>query len=134
MTRQRTDARLALLRAAERLFAARGVDVVSLREIAGAAGQGNHSAALYHFADKKDLINSLLERHSDPIQSAWLLTLNHMAAEGRVAAVLYCSIADYHRLVTAGHTLPREDFTQDLIASLVSLLGTKTRAARQEVG
>jgi AcrR family transcriptional regulator len=38
--------RLAMLRAAERLFAEKGVDAVSLREIANAAGQGNHSAAL----------------------------------------------------------------------------------------
>jgi len=82
-TRRQTDTRTALLRAAERLFSERGVDSVSMREIAAAAGQGNHSAALYHFADKRDLINSLLERHSDPIQNAWLVTLDHMAAEGR---------------------------------------------------
>ncbi|MFN2427145.1 MAG: TetR/AcrR family transcriptional regulator [Candidatus Binatia bacterium] len=82
-TKRHNDTRTALLRAAERLFAERGVDAVSMREIAAAAGQGNHSAALYHFADKRDLLNLLLERHSDPIQKAWLTTLDHMAAEGR---------------------------------------------------
>ncbi|MFN2427895.1 MAG: TetR/AcrR family transcriptional regulator [Candidatus Binatia bacterium] len=76
------DTRLALLRAAESLFAERGVDSVSMREIAAAAGQANHSAALYHFNDKRDLINSLLSRHSDPIQAAWLVTLDHMSAQG----------------------------------------------------
>lgn len=82
-TRKTADTRLTLLRAAERLFAERGVDAVSMREIAAAAGQANHSAVLYHFADKRELLNSLLERHSDPIQAAWSVTVEHMAAEGR---------------------------------------------------
>ncbi len=75
--------RLALLRAAERLFAERGVDSVSLREIAAAAGQGNHSAALYHFGGKRELVNALLERHSDPIQLQWTEILGQMRAEGQ---------------------------------------------------
>lgn len=83
-SRQRSaDTRLALLRAAECLFAARGVDAVSLREIAAAAGQGNHSAVAYHFRDKRELVNDLLARHSDPIQTGWLATLDHLSAEGR---------------------------------------------------
>ncbi len=200
MARQSTDTRLALLRAAEKLFSTRGVDAVSLREIAAVAGQGNHSAALYHFGDRRVLLNAVLERHSGPIQADWRVALGQMRAEGRdslrelvellvrplvqklddpdggteyllvvaelvtsrsfpiaempattapgilalmtslarhtgaspahllplrmmrVAAVLYCSIADYHRLVTAGHDIPREDFVADLIAALVVLL------------
>src|SRR5688572_11521762 len=81
--KRQADTPTELLRAAERLFAARGVDSVSLREIAAAAGQANHSAALYHFSNKRELINELLVRHSDPIQAAWLVTLDHLAASGR---------------------------------------------------
>ncbi len=77
------DTRTDLLRAAERLFAERGVDAVSLREIAQAAGQKNHSAALYHFGDKRSLLDALLARHSDPIQAGWLVVVEHMAAQGR---------------------------------------------------
>lgn len=77
------DTRVELLRAAERLFAEHGVDAVSLREIAGAAGQRNHSAALYHFGDKRTLLDALLARHSDAIQASWLVVLDHMTAEGR---------------------------------------------------
>ncbi len=77
-----SDTRLAILRAAETLFADKGIDSVSLREIATAAGQGNNSAVLYHFTSKVGLLNALLERHSDPIQLAWLVTLRHMEAEG----------------------------------------------------
>ena len=42
-----------LLLAAERLFAARGVDGVSLRQVNVEAGQRNLSAAHYHFGSGK---------------------------------------------------------------------------------
>ena len=67
----RFDTRLALMRAAEQLFAQQGVDRVSLREIAIAAGQRNVSAATYHFGSKRGLIEAILERHSLPIQETW---------------------------------------------------------------
>lgn len=67
----RVDTRLALMRAAEQLFAQQGVDRVSLREIAVAAGQRNVSAATYHFGSKRELIEAILERHSLPIQEEW---------------------------------------------------------------
>jgi AcrR family transcriptional regulator len=67
----RFDTRLALMRAAEQLFAQQGVDRVSLREIAIAAGQRNVSAATYHFGSKRELIEAILERHSLPIQETW---------------------------------------------------------------
>ena len=200
MTSPSVETRLALLRAAERLFAQDGVDSVSLRRIAVEAGQGNHSAVLYHFADKKDLINAVLERHSAPIEAAWTVALDHLVAEQRtglpelvalmvrplvgklddadggtnyllvvaqlvtsrsfpimempatmapgimaltaammnrmeslashlvplrmmrIAAALCCSIADYQRLMTLGMQVPREEFVEDLIASLTGLL------------
>ena len=67
----RFDTRLALMRAAEQLFAQQGVDRVSLREIAIAAGQRNVSAATYHFGSKRELIEAILERHTLPIQDGW---------------------------------------------------------------
>lgn len=67
----RFDTRLALMRAAEQLFAQQGVDRVSLREIAIAAGQRNVSAATYHFGSKRELIETILERHSHPVQASW---------------------------------------------------------------
>jgi AcrR family transcriptional regulator len=198
--KRQVDTPTELLRAAERLFAARGVDSVSLREIAAAAGQANHSAALYHFSNKRELINALLTRHSDPIQAAWLVTVERMAASGRdsleelvslmvrslvaklddpdggadylmvvaqlvpsrsfpitsfeattapgilalsiammrhigeipfhlvqlrmmrVAAVLYCSIANYQTVVATGADIDREVFVRDLISSIVAVL------------
>jgi AcrR family transcriptional regulator len=48
--------RQALLDAAERLFAERGVNWVSMREIVRASQQHNTSAALYHFGSREALI------------------------------------------------------------------------------
>jgi AcrR family transcriptional regulator len=56
----RTGARELLLNAAERLFGERGIEAVSLREIAAAAGQKNNSAVSYHFCDKQGLVDALI--------------------------------------------------------------------------
>jgi AcrR family transcriptional regulator len=53
----------ALIRAAERLFAERGSDAVSLREINAAAGATNASAIQYHFGDRRGLMKALLAKH-----------------------------------------------------------------------
>jgi AcrR family transcriptional regulator len=71
------DTRLALMRAAEQLLAQLGVDRVSLREIAIAAGQRNVSAATYHFGSKRELIEAILERHSKPIHDHWRSVLEN---------------------------------------------------------
>jgi len=200
--------RLALVRAAERLFADRGVDNVSLREIAAAAGQRNHSAALYHFGDKRELLEALLHRHSGPIDEGFVPTLDRLREEGRetleeivgvlvrpmvdklgdedggtdylticaelvssrtfpitglraangpgaevlrarlvphlgdvsplllplrmlrTAAVLFCSLAAYHRLSVAGLYVPRNVFCEDLIDSMISFFRPQPRERR----
>src|SRR5437867_1860288 len=47
--------------AAERLYAERGIDGVSLRQIGAAAGNGNNSAVQYHFGSKDQLIQAIFE-------------------------------------------------------------------------
>jgi len=78
----RFDTRLALMRAAEQLFAQQGVDRVSLREIAIAAGQRNVSAATYHFGSKRELIEAILERHTIPLQESWVPVLSAAVERG----------------------------------------------------
>lgn len=55
-----SDAADVIKAAALRLFAARGVDGVTVREIATEAGQKNHAAVGYHFGSKEALIRELI--------------------------------------------------------------------------
>lgn len=59
-----------LISAAERLFADRGIDGVSLSEINRAAGQRNKSALHYHFGSKEGLLKALLTKHRDRLDAA----------------------------------------------------------------
>ncbi len=52
---------------AERLFAARGLDAVSLRQIAATVGNGNHSVVQYHFGSKASLVEAILDYRMPPI-------------------------------------------------------------------
>lgn len=56
-----------ILRTAERLFAARGLDGVSLRQIGAAAGNGNNSAVQYHFGSKDRLVEAIFEYRLPPL-------------------------------------------------------------------
>ena len=47
--------------AGERLFARHGLDGISLRQIATAAGAGSNSAVQYHFGTKEQLIQAIFE-------------------------------------------------------------------------
>lgn len=58
---RRGDPKLALASAAQKLFATRGIDGPSLREIAAAAGHGNINAVQYHFGDKQGLVRAIFE-------------------------------------------------------------------------
>jgi AcrR family transcriptional regulator len=60
------ETRQRLLDAAERLFATRGLDSVSVRDITEQAG-ANTAAIHYHFGSKQDLIAGVLQRRSDVI-------------------------------------------------------------------
>lgn len=74
-----SDARTRILLAAERLFAERGVDNVSLREIGERAGQRNNSAVQYHFGDKSRLIQSLYDLRLVPLNETRLKMLSEVA-------------------------------------------------------
>lgn len=57
----------ALIRAAEELFAKRGSDRVSLREIVAASGATNASAVQYHFGGRRGLVKAVLAKHEPTI-------------------------------------------------------------------
>lgn len=58
-----------LVRAAEQLFAERGIDAVSLREINRVAGAKNASALQYHFGDRDGLLRAVLAKHQPAVEA-----------------------------------------------------------------
>lgn len=78
-----TDTREKLVAAAERLFAERGVDNVSLREINRAAGQKNVAALHYHFGSRRALLLAIFERRMSGINRRRLDMLRDLEADGR---------------------------------------------------
>lgn len=63
--------RSSLLDAAECLFQAKGVSHTSLNDIALAAGT-TRGAVYWHFTDKADLFNAMMERVTLPLENAFL--------------------------------------------------------------
>ncbi|MEU8804113.1 MULTISPECIES: helix-turn-helix domain-containing protein [unclassified Spirillospora] len=63
------DTRERLLDAAESLYAARGVDAVSLREIIQEAGARNATAVQYHFGDRAGIVRAILARHAAEVEA-----------------------------------------------------------------
>ncbi|MFC0589367.1 TetR family transcriptional regulator [Novosphingobium aquiterrae] len=71
----RSDAAEHLKAVALRLFAQRGIDGVTVRQIAAAAGQKNHAVVGYYFGSKEDLIRAVIvdgARRIDDQRNAWL--------------------------------------------------------------
>lgn len=54
------DVKAHMVEIAERMFSERGLDGVSMRDVAGAAGQRNNSAVQYHFGSRDGLIVAVL--------------------------------------------------------------------------
>lgn len=69
------DTRMLLITVAERLFAERGIDAVSLREINRAAGQANASALHYHFGSRDALIEAIVALRMQPLDERRLALL-----------------------------------------------------------
>ena len=71
-----------LIRAAEDLFAERGSEAVSLRDIVTASGVSNASAIQYHFGDRGGLIQAILDKHEPAVDRHRLQLLDtYVAAE-----------------------------------------------------
>jgi TetR/AcrR family transcriptional regulator, regulator of cefoperazone and chloramphenicol sensitivity len=90
-----SQSQVALIQAAERLFAERVIESVSLREIAQAAGNGNNNAVRYHFGSKNELIDSIFRyrvEQMDPKRRAMLQVMERDGALGdlRRLAEAYC--------------------------------------------
>lgn len=87
----RSDAAEHLKAEALRLFAERGIDGVTVRQIAEAAGQKNHAVVGYYFGSKEALVRELIvdgARAIDIRRNAWLDACEAKGGPHTVAEVI----------------------------------------------
>lgn len=77
-----------MIETAEKLFAERGFDGLSLREVALASGQRNHSAVQYHFGSKSGLVEAVFEARMAPIDARRREMLLELDGAGRSGDVV----------------------------------------------
>ena len=135
---------------AERLFAERGIEGVSLRQIGAAAGNGNNSAVQYHFGSKDHLVQAVFEyrlprlnergsfviaeRHPDDLRS-WVecgirVLLEQSELEDSNYMSFVATLYQYGRrdvFEQVPHRIPRRD--QDVPRPSGGLHGPRRRAA-----
>jgi AcrR family transcriptional regulator len=79
---KRQDTKAALMRAAERLFAEKGLGGVSVRDITLAAGARNQSALHYHFGSMDELIREVFAHRYREIEAARCERIAEVEAKG----------------------------------------------------
>ena len=67
-----------LIDSARQLFAERGVEDVSLREISRAAEQRNVSALQYHFGDREELLRAVMEPYHHEVDARRHALMDHL--------------------------------------------------------
>jgi AcrR family transcriptional regulator len=76
------DAAGSLISAAEQLFADRGIDGVSLREINREAQQRNTTSLQYHFGDRQGLLRAIMDKHGREVHARRNGLLDQYEANG----------------------------------------------------
>lgn len=71
----------ALVRAARSLFAERGIDGVSMREVGRAAKQRNSNAVQYHFGDRDALLAAVLRPHHELVAARRAALLDQLEGD-----------------------------------------------------
>lgn len=115
-----------LLLTAERLFAQRGCDGVSLREIAQEAGSRNNNAVQYHFGSREELLG-------DSLTLLQILCLPHLANKAEDGSHPYAAFLVHYVMrhwrapgpeaaVGAGGVAPAQRRVVELIAATLGNL------------
>ncbi|MCV7205674.1 TetR/AcrR family transcriptional regulator [Mycolicibacterium peregrinum] len=97
--------RVMLMEVAERLFATRGLEAVTLREIQEAAGQSNTSVIRYHFGSRDGLIRALIVHRQRTLGSDRQKMLEEMREQGKEAdprAVVWLLVRPLANSIEAG--------------------------------
>jgi AcrR family transcriptional regulator len=93
MPRDATTTRERLIRAAERLFARKGVDGTLTRELVEEAGQANDSVVNYHFGSRGGLLLAVLDRHVRRMEEHRKPALDRLGLDAGLPDVLDAVVA-----------------------------------------
>jgi len=116
---------------ARRLFAMRGIDGVTVREIATAAGQKNHSAVGYHFGSKEALVREIILDGAILIDSRRHQMLDELEAAGGPKSVR--EVVDI--LIQSSLNLADNDSHEDCYISFLNMLvGTHNEFFMETLG
>ena len=104
-----------LMLAAERLYGQHGLDGVSLRQLATAAGQANNYVVQHHFGSKLDLIQAVSEMRLPAMEARRQALLDVARAEGdySVSRMLSCLFSP---LVTVLEAQDMKDYARFTLA------------------
>jgi AcrR family transcriptional regulator len=93
MTAQPGDeTRAALIDAAERLMAERGIYEVELKEIMRVAGAKNRSAVQYHFGDREGLVRAIGAKHRQAINAARKRLLDRLGPDPTIDEIMKAAV------------------------------------------
>ncbi|MBK1883833.1 TetR family transcriptional regulator [Luteolibacter pohnpeiensis] len=109
--------KLRIIDAAEKLFAAKGFDAVSVRDITKEAG-ANVAAVNYHFGSREGLVSIVVSRYMGPVNEERLRLLDELEAkwEGKVLPIEEVAEAYVRPLVSQ---VRKSDLSEKLFCKLV---------------
>ncbi len=76
--------KVALIQAAETIFARDGIDGASLREIADSAGNRNHNAVQYHFGSREALMQAVFDYRMEQMEERRGIMLDAARGKGKL--------------------------------------------------
>ena len=108
----RSVSAIKIKRVARRLFAERGVDGVTIRDIAEAAGQKNHASVAYYFGSKEALVREILIDGVQLLDIALHKMLDEMESSDRPATLHEVAEAMVYGHITFGDAEDVDNFNR----------------------